>query len=50
MIPVYVNEIGGDNTINGLMLTGLVTAGIITRIFRGEMVIYYNNCNRNDVD
>lgn len=38
VLPVYVNEIGGSNTISGFMLTGLMISGIITRIIFGPLI------------
>lgn len=38
VFPVYVLNIGGNNALTGLMMTGMMIAGIITRLVFGPLI------------
>ena len=37
-LPVHVNNLGADNSVTGMMVTGLTIAGIITRMIVGPLI------------
>lgn len=38
ILPVYILDIGGSNTVTGFMMTGLTIAGIVTRLLFGPLI------------